>query len=263
MPARYWQLARVRLRQGDVDESLKQLRRASKVKADLLPPEATIAGWFQELGDSKNSVKWLGQAVQANPNDLKTRLMASRVLLRLRKFDEAAVHADAALKLSNSSFESRLMRGNIAILSGDTASAIQHLEAAVLKSPKSFVAANNLAIALCESGKETDRKRGLEYSQVNYQRFSDQPEAIATLGRAFYKTGSLKEAEQALARAVQAGSSNPDAAYYLARVLVDQGRNDDARTILQQTIQTTAPFLKYAQARSLLGDLDKLAGAQQ
>jgi hypothetical protein len=82
-------------------------------------------------------------------------------------------------------------------------------------------------------------------------------EAAATLGWVYYRLGKIKEADGVLSRLILASDLRPNAAYYIARVAVRQGRNDQAKQMLEGALKTKLYFTKRPDAEYLLEQLTK------
>ena len=115
----------------------------------------------------------------------------------------------------------------------DLAGAEKLLEPLHRDAPGDPVSANLLALALIEQEDAAKQSRGLQLAEVNAIQFPRSHDATTTLGWALYRAGRVDEAEQKLRSAI-AGGMTPDVAYFLARVLADKGKTDDARGLLQR-----------------------------
>jgi hypothetical protein len=72
-----------------------------------------------------------------------------------------------------------------------------------------------------------------------------------------YKLKRTDEAGQVLNQVINSGQVSPDAAYYVAQIFADQGRDADAIQILQQALANPQPFANRMNAANLLADLRK------
>jgi Flp pilus assembly protein TadD len=79
---------------------------------------------------------------------------------------------------------------------------------------------------------------------------------MATLGWTYYRTGRIDEAEVALRKANSLGRPTPDTLYFLARVMADRGRKEDAKMILESPImKSPGAYLMRKEAEALLAEL--------
>jgi Tfp pilus assembly protein PilF len=236
--------------------ALEKFRQAAKADPrGTLTAEAALALCYERHGDHAQAVKWMAQAVKAAREDLRTRLTAAQWALDTEQVAEARNSAEEALRIDPKSTDARLLRGAVALFQKDYAEAEKQYEAAHLQSPASFVASNNLAAALCEQNDESKKRRALAWAESNFQQNPRSREAAATLGRVLYQVGQLNRAEESLRLATQGGNATSDTAYYLARVLLDRGRKDEAKIWLDAAVKAKGPFAMRPEATELLGKL--------
>ncbi|HEX2623594.1 MAG TPA: tetratricopeptide repeat protein, partial [Phototrophicaceae bacterium] len=76
----------------------------------------------------------------------------------------------------------------------------------------------------------------------------------ADMGWTLYRTGALEEANQALTSALTLEPGNPHALFYQAKIALDQGDTEKAKTLLQQVVKAGKDFKQDAQ--DLLDGLD-------
>jgi len=250
------QLGRVLFMQKKEDLAVEKLREAAKANESLLGAEVTLAQLCQQAGDVKNAGKWMLEAIKASPRDAKTRVAAAQWSYEIGKLDQAEEQAKAAVQLDPESLDCQLIRGLVALVRKDFKTAQEFYEKAHLRAPSNFTATNNLAMALAGQDEESKRRLALEYAQINARVYPDQAEALSTLGWAYYRLGRLDEAEANLRKAVSLPRPTPDTFYFLARILIERGRKDDAKTILQSpAMKSPAPYLMRKEAETLLEEL--------
>jgi tetratricopeptide (TPR) repeat protein len=259
----YQELARALFHQDKPDaEVLAQFRKAAELNENVLTPEAQLAQLYQAKGDQKSAQKWMAAAINFAPRDVNTRLAAAQWSLQTGQFQQAAAQADAALQLDADSLAARNLRGVVALYEKDYQTAADFFQKAHIDRPSFFPASNNLALALCELSDPAQKRRALEFAQNNVRQFSNQAEGYSTLAWVLYKLGRVDEAEQALNKCVQvarqAGQNvSADTQYYMARIWADKDRKDDAKQLLQQTLESTQPFSMRPEAEELLEELSK------
>src|SRR5262249_2646178 len=139
----------------------------------------------------------------------------------------------------------------------DLAGAERILEAVHRDSPADPVAANMLALALVEQDDKAKIARGQQLAEMNSMQFPRSHEVMATHGWALSRPGRRDPAEQKLASAVNGVRTTADIAYFLAHIMVDKGRTDDARKLLETTTKSTGAFAHRADALALLKSLSK------
>ncbi len=254
------QYGRALFKQKKVSAALEKLKAARTLNEKLLVPEAVLADFYQQEGDTTSATKWMKAAIEAAPNDLNTRLAAAQWALATFQFATAEKQAAAALKLDPASQDAQMVSGLVALYLKDYAQAAALFQKVVEKSPSNFLAINNLALALAHQG-EADKKRALEYAQMNAQRAPSQPEAWATVGWVLYRLGRAAEAEAAFHKALELGQGQTSAnlAYYIARISTDRKRYDEAHKALDMALRSPQPFIERPAAEQLAKELDKLA----
>jgi hypothetical protein len=74
-----------------------------------------------------------------------------------------------------------------------------------------------------------------------------------------YQLKRPAEAEQALRNGLQLGSLSPDSSFLVAKLLVDQKREDAAKQILKGALETETPgiFVNRQEAQVLLDSLER------
>jgi tetratricopeptide (TPR) repeat protein len=254
------QYGRVLFKQKRVNAALEKLKAARQVNEKLLTPEAVLADLYQQDGDTTSAGTWMKAAIEAAPNDLNTRLAAAQWAVANFKFAEAEKQAAAALKLDPASQSAQMFSGLVALYQKEYAKAAAFFQKIVDQSPSNFLAINNLALALAHQG-EADKKRALEYAQMNAQRASNRPEALATVGWVLYQLGRAADAETAFRKALELnqGQANADLAYYIARISTDRKHYDEARKALDMALRSPQPFVERPAAEQLAQELKKLA----
>lgn len=250
------QLGRMLFMQKKEDLAVEKFREAAKLDEALAGAEVTMAQLYQQEGDVKNAGKWMLEAIKANPRDAKTRVAAAQWSYEIDKLDQAEEQAKAAVQLDPDSFNGQLVRGLVALARKDYKTAQEFYEKAHLQAPGNFMATNNLAMALAGQEEESKRRLAVEYAQINSRVFPDQVEALATLGWTYYRAGRIDEAEASLRKASSLGRATPDTLYFLARVMADRGRKEDAKMILESPVmKSPGAYLMRKEAEALLAEL--------
>lgn len=248
-------LARALFQLKDSAGALDQFKAAKTANPKVLNPSAALAQLYHQAGDQKNAKTWMEYALQMASKDLSTVLVATRWYLDTEQFDQAELQAKAAMQIDPGSLDAKILRGVIALFKKDFSAAETYFESAVSQSPGSFVASNNLALALCEQEPDTKKRKALEYADKNVRLYSKSRDAASTYGWVLYKYGRLREADNVLIRLARSGRVDADTAYYIARVAAELGRKDEAKTVLQSALKSTRPFYKKDEAQALVQEL--------
>jgi hypothetical protein len=121
-----------------------------------------------------------------------------------------------------------------------------------------------LTLALVEQDDAEKQSRGLQLAEVNARKFPRALDVMASLARAHARSGHRDEAERLLRAAIAGagGQATPTIAYFLAQILAEKGRTDDARSLLTQATATPIAFAYQADAKKLLTSLGEKSPAQ-
>jgi tetratricopeptide (TPR) repeat protein len=208
--------------------------------------------------------KWIQDAIKAAPSDPAVQLFAARWYLQQGDLDAAKAATDQALKLDAKSLEAKFVRGLVARVGRDYASAEKFLNEAHFQSPGNFDVSNSLALVLIESENDEARRRALELADTNVAKYREntpqQIPAVTTLAWVFYKLGRREDAERILEQVRRSNALSSDGAYYVARILADRGEKDLARKILDEVLENEPMFATRPDAVDLLAKLKKEAG---
>jgi Tfp pilus assembly protein PilF len=199
-------------------------------------------------------------AVERAPQDLETRLAVAQWALEAGLMDLAKANAQAAFEVDPSSLPARIAVGVVARNEKDNARALELFTSAHLQSPGNFAAMNHLALTLIQQSDPGERRRALEFAQVNARLYGDLRlaagrEATVTLAWVLFKLGRDAEAFQHLSAAGQAGSITPESTYYAASILVSRGNPDAARKLLEGCLRQEHIFPHREDAQALLETL--------
>jgi tetratricopeptide (TPR) repeat protein len=257
-------LARSLFRQSKAQEAYAVLKKAKEIdrrdaarpggRELLLPAEAMLAKLYAEYDGpgSQSADHWYQRALTQAPDDLPTRVEVAIWALGEGKLAFAEEQADAVLRieaadLANSltqrryadSTVGRALHGLVALWKKDWVQAEHDFEKVILESPTDVAARNNIALALVEQNDPVKKRRALEYVEANYRDMNNSPDALPTLGTlgwVYYRRGEFAHAELALELAVNATNdkTDPDTATYLAHVLVQQGKDWQAKEVLEK-----------------------------
>jgi len=254
--ARY-RLGGVQFRLGKPDEAFASLQQAVKESTSLEPAAVAMARLYSQKGDVKKAEEWFDYAIKLEPKNARTHLARAAWLLDLGRVKIASSGVDEALKLDPSSKDAQRLRGLVAWHLRDLSSAEAILQPLLRDTPNDRVAADLLAVVLVEQEDPVKRARGLQLAENTAKKNPQSHEAMAIFGWAHYRAGHLDQADRLLRAAVQGVRTTPDVAYYLARVLADQGRADDAMDLLKSATKLPGAFAHRDDANALLESLKK------
>jgi Flp pilus assembly protein TadD len=239
-------------RNGKVDEAFRELKQARADDPKLDPAGLTMAWLYGKAGDAGKAGEWFAYAQTLDPRDVRIPLARARWLIDVGRPGEARAAAAEAEKLDPGSRTVAQLRGVIAWHLHDFAAAERTLEEQHRESPGDLVVADLLARSLIEQDDPAKHARGLELAEVNARQAPRSPEALTTLGRAHYRLGHRSQAETLLRACIVDGQSSADAAYFLARLLADGNRNNEARALLEPVAALRGGFVFKEEAQQLL-----------
>ena len=245
-------------------EALEQFREAKKLDQKAVQPELAMARLYDDAKKRDTAKKLIEAAIKEAPKDPTVLLAAAQWYLAQNDLERAKSIADDALKLDGKSLEGRVVRGAIARVARDYATAEKFFYDAHLQSPGNFPASNSLALVLIESDDKDSRQRALEMAEANVamhrENSPQQVNALTTLAWVYYKLGRREDAEKILAQITQNNALTTDGAYYVAKLLSDRGEKDRAQKILEEVLANEPMFATRPDAVDLLDKLKKEAG---
>lgn len=248
-------LARVLFRMGKNDDALRELTTASKDVPALEPPDVAMAMLYARSGDPKGATEWFDRALKAQPKSARPRISYALWQVDQGRPQVAKSLADEAAAVEPESKEARKVRGLVAFHLRDLATTETIYEALHREAPDEVGITNLLALSLVDQQDKAKRARGLQLAEALARQYPRSAEILATLGHAHDRNGHPQDAEINLRAAVSGGRAAPDTAYFLARVLADRGRADEARKLLVAATSQRSAFAYRKEATDLLNSL--------
>ena len=213
---------------GQRPEEARLLARAIQRKH-----EKQAAGWVYE-GDVEFSQRNYAQAAAAYrialskeaATDIAIKL--HRALLRANLPAEASRLAADRLKASPRDGRLQMYLGDVALLDQDLKAAEQHYRAAMSLQPLNGLAANNLAFVTIKQGKAGS----VELARKADQLMPNKPIVLDTLAMALAFDGQFASAVDVQNRAIDLSPTTPSLKLNLARIHLQSGDKEKARTLL-------------------------------
>lgn len=206
--------------------------------------------------EPEKSETWLKRAVTTHPKVAKSHRAYAGWLLDNARGEEAQVYVDSASKLDPNSRETLALRGLLARYKKDYSTAEQAFEALHKDYPNDAFAAWNLALTLIESDDANKKRRAVDLAEAEVRKNQRGAEGYAVLGWCYYKSGRLEEADKALGTAGTAGQVRLDTAYFMARLLADKMKYEEAHKILKEAVNGRGPFPYRTDAQALLTEVE-------
>lgn len=221
-------------REGRIDEAIARFDQAIAITPAYADAHFNLGVAFAAKKDWPSALASYKRAAMMAPQRVHYTYALGDLLSYLDRFDEAAVAFGDALAHAPSDVELQLGRANALADAGRDAEAIEAFEAALALDGNQTEARINLGNALRRLG------RG-EEAVAQYRRvLAVEPQnaaAWANLGAAAAAAGRLDEAEPALRRALALDADLLPAQRALVRVLIEQQKTAEARTIVLQRLE--------------------------
>ncbi|MFO0808507.1 MAG: tetratricopeptide repeat protein [Gemmataceae bacterium] len=241
------------------DDAMIELQQAVKDDPSLLSPAVQMAYLWTRKGDTKKAREWLDKAVKAEAGNIRVHLAYADWLLQQNDIDQAKIHADTAEKQDPNSPDVLKLKGLIARIQKDLGTAEKIFRRVYNEQPNDFFASNQLALVLADQTDQNARTKALQHAQVNASANQRNGEAMATYGYVLYRTSQLDEALKVLQATLQGtnGQMSADMAYYLALVLNEKEKAEDAKNILDGALKAKGLFVYRKEAQTLFDRLSK------
>jgi cytochrome c-type biogenesis protein CcmH/NrfG len=126
-------------------------------------------------------------------------------------------------------------------------------------SPANIEVINQLALLLIEQSDQAKQERALQFAGISSTLASQNADAQMTLAWVFYQLKRVGDAEASLRNALQLGNLSPDSRFLIAKILIDQKRDDQAKQVLQEALDSEYQgiFVNRQAAQALLETLNK------
>lgn len=262
-------LAAIVFRQDKPAEAEREYTQAYADDPTLDPPELQLANqWQLRAAAEPDAAKqaalfekvegWLQKAVTAHPKSAKPPREYGLWLLNAGKTDAAAPYIEAAGKLDPTGKETSLARAIWLLHKKDAAAAEPLLEGVYKDSPGDLNALSFLCLGLTETGDEKKRKRAADLADTLVKQNPKSPAGYAVLGWCQYKLGRADDAEKAFSAVLGSGQVSSDGAFFIAKLLADKQRFEDAHKLLAGALGVRHGMFVYrGDAKALLDEVAK------
>jgi tetratricopeptide (TPR) repeat protein len=242
---------------GRPDEALADFQAARKNDPGLDPAELWIAQRWAQKADFAKADEWFQKAAQANTGSARVHRAYAEYLLGRGKTDAAKAHLAVAEKSEPNARDTKALIGLMARYNKDYITATRVFEELVKEHPAYGFATANLALVLAESSDANQKRRGLELAEVFASQNRGSAEAAGVYGYCLLRNGRVDDADRVLGLAASTGQVNLDTAYFLALVLKEKGKIEEAHKLLKEALAGQGPFVYRKDAEALFADLEK------
>jgi|GEM_PF-1528476 len=203
--------------------------------------------------ETEAEVKTLLEMAESFPNDKEKARVYSELSKWYLQQNNPAKAGELAGKAQSFDQESPAMNQLSAVMRyyANDPKALDDFSKLNSAAPDDFTASNYLALLLSDSRIPDDKKKAVRLAELNVRLNPKSPEAVSTLGWAYYRDGRTADAMQVYAQLLQAvqqgqGQINADTAYYMAKVIVDSPggteRIGGIIDLLKQSTSSQGPF---------------------
>ena len=236
----------------------------SRIDARLVetPENARVlmlaAGVYAVAGDPNSAERALRRAVETDPSNLQAYAMLGQLFVSEQKLEQAKAEFSALATRRPGTPSATAANTMVALIleaQNRRAEAQKQYEQILAASPRSVVAANNLAWMYAEQGSNLDVALGLAQTAVSEA--PDEPAVNDTLGWVYYKKDLQRPAIAAFQRSVDKDRTNPLYHYHLGLAYAKDGDQANARQSLRKALALDPNFEGSSDARKALAALDR------
>jgi len=255
---------------GKVDEAFKTFQDAFKDDPSLLPPAVMMARSYMEKAETKKAGEYFEKAIQTDGNNPRVHVAYAEYLLQQGNLAGAKAQAELAARDDPKNLDVQRMQAMVARFARDPAAA-KLFQSILDNAPSDFFASNQLALILADAKDDAQRKKALQYAEVNARQYENNAgyviEVLSTLGYCLYRNGNVDQARQVMSKCAQLAVGrpiSPDTVYFMALTLADQRVNaDETRRLLKQGLDSQGLFFFRDDARALYDKLGQDAAKEK
>ncbi len=251
-----YRLGEVLFHQGQRKEAYEKLK-AAKKENDKLPNSAVVMGrLFLADDDKAKATQWMNFAADQAGEDNALKLGVARWHWGQGNVSDAKKYVNAVLEADPHLVDAKYLRGIVAFYHQDYDNAKRQFESLLLQQQNHLGANLHLALALLEQNTESSRRAAVNLAQRLQRAAANNASVVATLGWIYYRTGKHETAER-LFKALGSRNLSIEAAYYIAKIQADRGKNEEAKKLLKFVTESKQPFIYTKAAQALFNRLDR------
>lgn len=228
---------------GRQAQAIPFFQRALALKPDDEMAVINLANVYRQLGRGADALAGFRRFLDLDPKNAQVRYQVAEILIDEGRVDEAERELRNALQIEPKLVAARNALGVIALKRGDTAGAEREIRAAIAE--KSDVRLAHFNLALIAEQRADYRAAIAEYLQ-ELDLHPNNYKAAFNLGRLQGQLGDRTAQLAAYRRAIDINPAFGDGYFFLAKLLLDAGRDlDDAARLARKGIDL-APESEYA-----------------
>jgi tetratricopeptide (TPR) repeat protein len=190
-------------------------------------------GYIQSREPAK-AVRSFAAMFELPPDSASAHLITAQMMVRLEFEEFAQKELERALELNPSIPEAHYLLGQLAIFRGQLDRGIEEMRKEIALNP-------NLAMAHYRLGDAYTRREEYDAAIPHLQRSvwlnPNYSGPYILLGKSYFKKNDLTNAEGMLRQAIRMDPNNYSAHYLLGQVLVQAGKGEEGRAMLQRSQQ--------------------------
>jgi tetratricopeptide (TPR) repeat protein len=180
--------------------------------------------------DPKSSVIYFAEMFGVSPESAAAHLLTAQLMLRQELTDEAEAEARTAVSIDARIPQAHYLLGEILTFKGETDKAIEELKTETQINPSSAMAYYKLGDAY---SRQLQWGTAIPLLQKSVWLNPTYSGPYILLGKGYLQQKELSNAEGVLRRAIQLDPNNSSAHYLLGQTLVQAGRTEEGRAMLQ------------------------------
>lgn len=248
----HWGLARAREGQGDVFETINELRQTIDLKSDHLDAKTKLGNYLLLVDPPQiqDTEKLLGEIFEVNPKFIEGHILKASLFSAQKKSDKEILDVlNHAISLDTNRVESYLSLARFYMKTDKAADAENTIKKAISVNEKSALGYMEYARFYSFSSRpaeaEAQFKKAVEVEPTNI-------ETRESLANFYLGERQLEKAEQAFKELAEAQGNSPEGKMQLAEFYATVGREDDAINTFNEILKG-AP--EYVRARYRLGEI--------
>jgi len=286
-PIGYVKMAGLAAAQGKWDKAVPELEQALKTSPQADPVTAMLAQAYVRTSKPAKALALADERIAKNPGDafawnLKGEIQMTQrdragaevsfrkaielqplwqaphgnlagLLLAQGKKDAAIGQLEALIKFNPDNLGAYLSIAAIYNQGKDYKRAAEAYERVLARKPDLWVAANDLAFLLAETGGDLEKAMGL--AQKALAQRPEETSVLDTVGWVHYKKGETARAIEYLEKALAKSPGDPSANYHLGMAYAKSGKKEQAKDHLSKALAAGREFQGKEEAAKALGGL--------
>jgi tetratricopeptide (TPR) repeat protein len=231
------------MRRGEPSRALEAYQRALKLSPGYDLATINMANAYRQLGRYDAAIAGYERYLQTDPKNAYVHYQLGELHADLKDPGKAAASFRRALELDPKLASARNALGVVAFTRGDLATAEREVRAALEQKPDVRLAHYNLALLAERRGDPQSAIK--EYTQET-ELHPDSFKAEFNLGKLYEQLGDRENQRAAFQRAIAANEKFAEGYFYLAKLLLDEGRDFGEAVRLAKKGLEIGPASEYA-----------------